>query len=167
LGQTTHLTATVTAGENVAYEWALGDGSSGSQAHVSHQYPAAGLYQAIVTATNAVSVMTATTQIVVGEPVAGLDAINDSPTALGEATHLTATVTGGSFVEYTWDLGAGGATQYGAQVAHTYPAPGAYAATVTAHNALSELTATTRVTITGVTFEGAPLFGSAPLTHVC
>jgi hypothetical protein len=52
LGETTALTATVTGGTNVMYEWDFGDGSTGSGAVVSHEYLAVDVYTAVVTATN-------------------------------------------------------------------------------------------------------------------
>ncbi|MBE2198790.1 MAG: PKD domain-containing protein, partial [Anaerolinea sp.] len=80
-------------------------------------------------------------------PVSELSADNDSPTPLGGITHLTATLSTGSNVTYTWDLGDGAAAT-GANVAHTYPAVGVYTAVVTASNSSSALSATTVVTIT-------------------
>jgi parallel beta-helix repeat protein len=81
------------------------------------------------------------------EPIAGLTATNDSPTPLGIATTLTATVTAGTDVAYTWAFGDG-ATDSGAVVRHTYPAVDIYTATIIASNLVSVLTATTTVTIT-------------------
>jgi PKD repeat protein len=67
LGQATELTATTTGGSNVVYTWALGDGDTGSGAVVVHTYPATGTYTAVVTASNSVSVLTATTPITIIE----------------------------------------------------------------------------------------------------
>jgi RHS repeat-associated protein/uncharacterized repeat protein (TIGR01451 family) len=86
--------------------------------------------------------------IVADEAIAGLSAANDSPTELGQATSLTATITAGSHVSYTWAFGDE-QTGSGAVATHTYPATGAYTAVVTAGNTLSVMTATTQVTITG------------------
>jgi PKD repeat protein len=49
-------------------------------------------------------------------------------------------------VTYTWAFGDGEFGS-GVHVAHTYPAAGEYRAVVTACNSVSELTATTTVTI--------------------
>jgi uncharacterized repeat protein (TIGR01451 family) len=146
LGEPTTLTATVAAGSHVSYTWAFRDGELGSGAVVSHTYPAPGVYTAVVTAVNSVSELTATTAVTVDEAIAGLEATNDSPTALGEPTLLTATVTAGSHVTYTWAFGDGELGS-GAVVSHTYPAPGVYTGAVTAGNSVSELTATTTVTV--------------------
>jgi uncharacterized repeat protein (TIGR01451 family) len=58
----TALTATITGGTNVVYQWNFGDGtSSGSGAVTVHTYPAVGTYTATVTATNSINTLTATT----------------------------------------------------------------------------------------------------------
>ncbi|MCP4363093.1 MAG: PKD domain-containing protein, partial [Chloroflexi bacterium] len=79
-------------------------------------------------------------------PLIGLTATNDSPTALGQPTTLTATLAEGSNAAYAWAFGDG-ATGTGAVASHTYPAAGTYTAVVTASNNVSALTATTIVTI--------------------
>ena len=83
---------------------------------------------------------------IVDEPAVGLAAVNDSPTVLGSPTALTATVTAGSSVTYTWALGDG-TRGTGSSLVHTYPAVGVYTAVVTASNSVSWLTATTTVAI--------------------
>jgi hypothetical protein len=67
LGRTTTLVATVSGGTNVAYAWDLGDGTVGSGPVVAHIYPAVGTYTALVTASNTVNLLTATTQVTVVE----------------------------------------------------------------------------------------------------
>ena len=146
LGSITRLTATVSAGSNVAYTWAFGDGETGGGTPVMHTYPDAGVYKAVVTASNSVNELTASTMVVVDEAIAGLSAADDSPTALGQPTTLMASVTAGSNVTYTWAFGDGDSGN-GVYLAHTYPAAGEYRAVVTACNSVSELTATTMVTI--------------------
>jgi PKD repeat protein len=175
LGDPTTLTATITAGTNVSYTWDLGDGARGhvlvlpanspaaepNAAVVTHTYPAVGAYTALVTASNSVSLLTATTTVMVEEPITGLTALNDSPTVLGNPTTLTATVTAGSNVSFTWDLGIG-MFGSGAVVTHTYPDEGTYTALVTASNSVSLLTATTMVTITDVPIEGLTATNDSP-----
>ncbi|MEJ2207692.1 MAG: PKD domain-containing protein [Anaerolineae bacterium] len=80
------------------------------------------------------------------EPIAGLTASNDGPTKQGDATTLSAQVTAGTNVVYTWDFGDSSGDS-GQVVTHVYPAVGEYTATVTAHNGVSQETATTTVTI--------------------
>ena len=64
-GRSTILSATVSTGTNIGYAWALGDGQAGSGQTVTHTYPAPGNYRAVVTASNPVSVLTATTYVTV------------------------------------------------------------------------------------------------------
>jgi uncharacterized repeat protein (TIGR01451 family) len=78
--------------------------------------------------------------------IAGLVAGNDGPTFLGSPTLLSASVTAGSNVVYTWAFGDG-TTGSGSSVSHVYPAVGSYVATVTARNLVSQVAATTTVTI--------------------
>ncbi len=95
------------------------------------------------------------------EPIHGLEAVNDSPTDLGQPTHFTATVVSGTNVVYEWAFGdgAGGGGQV---TAHTYPALGHYTATVTATNSISQSTATTVVTISEVPIAGLAATSDSP-----
>jgi PKD repeat protein len=105
----------------------------------------------VVTASNAVSELTATTAVLVEESVAGLAAVNDSPTELGEMTTLTATVLSGTNVVVAWDFGDGMAGS-GWVVTHTYAWTGTYTVIVTASNAVS-----VQVAMTVVWVETPPL----------
>jgi PKD repeat protein len=146
LGNPTELTATITGGSNVTYEWDFGDGNSDTGAVVSHLYAAPGSYTAEVTATNSINQETATTNVQVEEAIAGLAANNDGPTVLGNPTELTATITGGSNVTYEWDFGDS-SNASGPVISHLYTAPGTYPAEVTATNSLGQETATTIIII--------------------
>lgn len=90
-------------------------------------------------------------------PPTGLNASNDSPTILTHLTSLTATLTGGINVTYTWDLGDG-TRAVGALVTHRYAAAGSYTAIVTATNNSGSLSAATQVTITSA----APVAAAGP-----
>jgi hypothetical protein len=79
-------------------------------------------------------------------PIQGLEATNDSPTRLGHATTVMATITAGSDVTYTWALGDG-AIGKGASVRHVYATAGEYTAVVTATNSVSLAVDSTRVVI--------------------
>jgi PKD repeat protein len=57
------LTATITGGSNVTYTWGFGDGAYGRGEVVLHTYPDVGDYTAIVTASNSINEVTATTTI--------------------------------------------------------------------------------------------------------
>jgi uncharacterized repeat protein (TIGR01451 family) len=152
LGDATTLTATLTAGTNVTYTWDLGDGQVASGATATHTYAAVGIYTATVTATNSRNTLVSATVVEIHDvPLAGLSATNDSPTLLGDATALTATLTAGTNVTYTWDLGDG-QTASGATATHTYAAVGIYTATVTATNSRNTLVSATVVQIQSPTY---------------
>jgi uncharacterized repeat protein (TIGR01451 family) len=75
LGQATRLTADITSGSSVTYNWELGDSNIGIGAVVTHTYAQAGNYFATVTAINPAGSVTATTTVNVYEqldlPVGG------------------------------------------------------------------------------------------------
>jgi uncharacterized repeat protein (TIGR01451 family) len=92
-----------------------------------------------------------TRTVSVEEPITGFSAENDSPTPLGQATSLTATITAGSNAAYMWAFGDG-TTGSGATVTHIYPAVDDYTAVVTASNAVNVVEATTAVKIIGIIY---------------
>ncbi len=155
LGTTTAFTTTV-LGDDVGdyhFDWDFGDGTvtSDQEAVIGYQYAAVDVYTATVTALKGSDVFTTTTVVVVDEVISGLDAINDSPAVLGNTTLLTATISSGSNVTYTWDFGDGRPSSMANQAAtlHNYPA-GIYTATVTALNSVSVMTATTEVALVDI-----------------
>jgi PKD repeat protein len=87
-------------------------------------------------------------EVVLPEPVCGLQVVNSGPTILSNTTIFTATVTGGALpINYSWDFGDGTALGSGATTTHTYGALGNYTATITATNSLGSVSASTLVTI--------------------
>jgi len=80
------------------------------------------------------------------EPIEGLQAVSDGPKPLGETVTLTATISAGTHVTYTWDLGDG-AVADDRIATHVYAAPGLYTATVTATNTISQVSASVTVLI--------------------
>ncbi|MEA3377753.1 MAG: PKD domain-containing protein, partial [Chloroflexota bacterium] len=146
LGQPTTLMATVSTGTNITYTWDFGDGLSGTGATVSHTYLGTGAYTAVVTATNSVSEVTGTTTITVDQVIDGLVATSDSPTALGNTTTLTAAVSVGNSVSYTWRFDDGH-DAIGDVVQHAYSDAGTYVAVVTACNSVSSESTNTLVTV--------------------
>jgi PKD repeat protein len=150
LGQTTTFAATVNAGSGISYAWDFGDQTTGNGQVVMHTYAAIGSYTAVVTATNSLGSVAATTPVTIDVPIAGLSAINNSPTLLGNVTSLTATIASGSNINYQWNFG-NGALGHGKEVTYTYGTVGFYTAMVTATNSVSVVTATTPVTIFGAT----------------
>jgi predicted outer membrane repeat protein len=79
-------------------------------------------------------------------PISGLLAGSDSPTWLGSPTTLSATVAGGTNVNFTWVFGDG-TSGMGAVLTHTYASEGVYTALVTAANPVGSMTAATEVTV--------------------
>jgi PKD repeat protein len=144
--ESAYLTATVSSGSNVSYTWAFGDGDSGSGSAAQHLYSTAGSYTATVTATNALGSAAAQTLIVAEDPILDLTALSNSPVRIGKTAFLSATVSSGTNVTYTWAFGDA-ASGTGASVSHEYGAIGVYTATVSAENAVSNATATTVVIV--------------------
>jgi uncharacterized repeat protein (TIGR01451 family) len=90
LGNTTIFTASISAGSNVIFEWDFNDGEAGSGQVVTHTYSTPGVYIASVNASNPVSSLTATTEVLINTPPV---ATNDSY-SLNEATSLNIGVPG-------------------------------------------------------------------------
>ncbi len=161
-GSATTFNATVTSGSNVTYQWNFGNGATGSGATVNHTYATIGTYTAIVTASNSVNTASQTTVVTVLEvPISGLTASNNSPTGLGTATTLNASVTAGDNVSYSWNFGDS-TTGSGASVNHTYPHTGTYNVTVTASNSRGSASATTVVTIQDAAIVGLRATNNSP-----
>jgi uncharacterized repeat protein (TIGR01451 family) len=91
---------------------------------------------------------------IIDEPITNLTAVNNSPTALGEWTTFTATISSGTNVDFIWDFGDGKSAS-GRIVVYPYSYSGVYTASVRAINAAGMVTATTFViiqrAITGLT----------------
>jgi uncharacterized repeat protein (TIGR01451 family) len=150
LGQPTHLTATVTAGDPVAYTWDLGDGSTASGALVAHTYPAVGTYTALVTASNQVSLLSASTVVtVVGSCTPPYNADFDwtplTPT-VGEEVTFNGSASGTGPLTYAWDMGDGSGGS-GPNPAHTYSTAGTYTVVMTVTNSCGEATASDIITV--------------------
>jgi uncharacterized repeat protein (TIGR01451 family) len=134
LGSATTLSATLTNGSNVSYQWDLGDGSTGIAGRLAHTYPAMGAYTVVLTATNSRGQQVTTDSVeIIEEEIEGLALAHDGPTYLGSPTHFSATLTAGSNVAYRWDFGDGGTSSL-QNPAHTYPAIGDYTVILTATN---------------------------------
>jgi len=94
-------------------------------------------------------------------PIEGLVADNSGPTLLGQATHLTATVTAGTLPTFTWDFGDGSSGE-GKHVSHAYGAVGDYTAVVTATNSVNSAMATTLVSVVDVPITGLAAVNNSP-----
>jgi len=161
LGSATTLQAAVLTGDNVTYLWDFGDGTTGTGANLNHTYNAKGSYIAVVTATNSINTLVASTTITVQDvPIAGLTLTSDEPTSLGKSTAFQATVTNGTAVGYTWNFGDG-TTGTGASTTHQYSEAGLYNVTVTARNGVGSQTATTEVEVYE-SIQGLQAFSDSP-----
>ncbi|MCP4361101.1 MAG: PKD domain-containing protein, partial [Chloroflexi bacterium] len=140
VGDNVLFTATVSNGCDVSYLWQFSEGITvTADVTITRQYTQTGNYTITVTAQNpANSITTFSSLTVLEAQIQGLTATNDSPTALGNMTTLTAVITNGSHVTYTWNFGDGQMGN-GQVVTHPYNAPGTYTATVTAVNAVSAI----------------------------
>ncbi|UCG24286.1 MAG: PKD domain-containing protein, partial [Chloroflexota bacterium] len=65
LGDATTLSAAISSGTNVTYEWDFDDGSFGGGPAVSHTYSETGVYTATVTASNPVNMIATTTTVTI------------------------------------------------------------------------------------------------------
>ena len=111
LGYPTTLFANITGGSNVIYQWALGDGATGSGAVTRWAYWQSASHSQVVTASNSTGVVTATTAVTIADQPIAADMVptqRQSRRSVGQATTLTGSVsTAGSNVTYTWTLGDG------------------------------------------------------------
>ena len=139
-------------GTIVSWQWAFGDGATGSGATVQHTYTAASNYTARLTVTDNLGKTNMTTvAITVTAPNQPPVAVASANPASGYAP-LGVTLNGassydpdGTIVSWQWAFGDG-ATGSGATVQHTYTAVGTYTAVLTVTDNRGA-TATNRVTI--------------------
>ena len=159
-GETLTLTVQATGVPTPTLQWQFEDvdiaGETEPELVLAFVQPGnAGAYRAVASnvAGEATSVPAAVA--VLTETIAGLVAVNDGPTELGNSTAFTATVAEGAGVVYAWDFGDG---QFGsgAQAVHTYAATGTYTAKVTASNTEGSLEASTQVVVYAVGEEPPP-----------
>jgi hypothetical protein len=154
VGVTYPFTATIlpiTTTLPLTYVWQISNHATltfthGLSATQDLTWGAPGTKQILVTAINAAGAASVTHTIVIDAPIAGLTASNNSPSQLGTATQLTATITSGTNPGFAWDLGDGSSAN-GASVSHIYANAGVYTATVTASNGASQQTADTQVVV--------------------
>jgi hypothetical protein len=145
----------ITPTGSISYAWQVQDLAPGAggviilSGVVSSALPAGAAFTntAVIVADNWGQVATAKATVrTVDEAISGLEATNDGPTVLGQATTLTATVMAGTNVTYAWAFGDG-EFGVGAAVTHVYPAVGVYTAAVTATNSVSVIAASTEVRV--------------------
>lgn len=127
-------------GTIMQYAWVFGDGTSGSDAPLTHVYAAAGTYTVTLTVTDDAGASdSVSSEITVGAPQPG----NQPPTAAfiftpsapvaGSLVSFDASAStdpDGTIVQYAWAFGDG-TSGSGATPSHTYTAAGTYTVTLT------------------------------------
>jgi PKD repeat protein len=105
LGKETRLAAAPVSGTNVRYDWDLGDGTTGSGPVVTHLYPSARAYTAVVTAANSAGEVTRTVTITVapdclvqlgGTTYRSIQAAADASTSASDEVQVAGTCSGSS-----------------------------------------------------------------------
>ena len=127
-------------GTIVQYAWNFGDGTSGSDAPLTHAYAAAGTYTVTLTVTDDGG---ASDSVSLGVTVGTAQPGNQSPTAAftftpsapvaGSLVSFDASASAdpdGTIVQYAWTFGDG-STGSGATASHTYGTTGTYTVTLT------------------------------------
>ena len=155
LGNPTALWATIATGTNVSFTWNFGDGSPPAEGqNVGHTYPAAGVYTAVVTASNnsplgSAQASTVVTITAACAPPQITDLASDSPRPLGAPMHFTATVTGTAPFTYTWNFGGAGtaAGESTPTPTFTYDQAGDYTVALTVANACGQAQASLPVQV--------------------
>ncbi|XP_030390201.1 polycystin-1-like isoform X5 [Gopherus evgoodei] len=143
--------ASVAAGDQVRYLWAIGQPRSFHQgaATFSHAFPAAGVFVVFVTAENAVSTEKANITIEVQERAQGVqihsgNVVQGRYLASAEPFMLTANVTQGSNITFRWVISQGLRrvfTATGQSLMYCYNASGELLVEVRAGNVLGEVSA--------------------------
>ena len=96
LGQATFFTVTLTV-NTATYQWNFGAGATGSGALVQHTYSVGGTYSVIVTATNNLNTLTATTVVNIVNPTLAITSLSPASVIAGSSA-FTLTVRGVGFV---------------------------------------------------------------------
>ena len=149
----------------VSYLWAWGDGEITNTINPTHTYSTPGHFTVTLTVTNPRGQAIATQTITITEQaIQGLTIRHDSPTRLGEVTTLTASVTHGTAIRYTWQWGDG-MVMTGAVVSHSYTVVGEYVVILTATNEVGAVVATDKIMVIDVPLQGLTLLATAPLSQ--
>jgi uncharacterized repeat protein (TIGR01451 family) len=162
------FTASISGDDRALYTWSFGDGGVTLSTHspvISKTYAQLGAYTARVTATNGISMATASAALsIIDTPIITVAASSTSPTRFGEVTTFSASA-GGSHLIFTWNFGDAGAapaqrTGTGTVVTHTYTAGGLFTAQITATNGVSAVVTSLPMTITNQVYVNATATGA-------
>jgi PKD repeat protein len=118
------------------FDWSFGDGGTESGPNPLHNYSAQGEFDAVLTVTDAASVSTeASVLVIVLAPAATFAATIDTNVTAGNAplsVSFQSAVRGGSApYTYLWTFGDGSAVSLANETTHTYTSAGAFGATLT------------------------------------
>jgi PKD repeat protein len=121
--------------QNLIYTWDFGDGTSGSGPSVSHSYAQPGTYAvklSVADKDGAVGTSSTQAQVIMANQPPTAVISGPSTGLVGETLAFSGARSGdpdGQIVDYMWDLGDGMAAG-GAEVTHSYAAPGTYQVTL-------------------------------------
>ncbi len=133
------------AGDQLTFTWAFGDGDVSNETNPSHTYSSSGAYTVTLTAVSPVGSDSFSSVVnVLQGPTASFT--SSSPDALGEVTTFTNTSSGNS-LSFAWDFGDGSPISSTENPTHTYALPGSYVVTLTATNPIHNDTFTATVII--------------------
>jgi uncharacterized repeat protein (TIGR01451 family) len=137
-GQPVTFTAAATGSLPITFTWAFGDGGTANGATVTHTFALDGLYQVVLTASNACGLasISATVDVCAAVYATAYTWTPALPIA-GQAVTFTASASGTAPFTFTWDFGDSD-TATGATVQHTYANAGAYTVSLAAANACSQ-----------------------------
>jgi PKD repeat protein len=146
----------------VSYDWAFGDGATGTGVTPTHRYTAPGSYTVTLTVTDDSNTKATATRTVEVHQLPPVASFTVTPTS-GDAP-LSVQVDGtassdpdGSIASYAWDFGDD-ATANGATASHTYTSVGSYTITLTItddHGATAKASQT--VTVSSAPTNAAPV----------
>jgi len=139
ISQSVSFSATATGGTPpYTFNWAFGDGATGSGQSVSHTYLSAADFTVTLTVSDTASHVTTVTKVV--SVTAALTAdFTFAPTnpAVGQSVSFTATATGGTPpYTYAWTFGDGGSGS-GQTISHTYTTGGSFSVRLTLTDSLA------------------------------
>jgi PKD repeat protein len=178
LGEPMHFTATVSGDEPITYTWDLDDDGTPEQSSVgldtiSYTYTITGDLTATLDVENAYGGDSTSVGVTVNPAfaAASITALeSDSPVALGEPMHFTATVAGTAPITYSWDFDGDGTPEQSdvglATTTYIYPTSGFKVAILEVENAWGNDNDQVVVQVTtGRASLFGPLYGAIPASE--
>jgi plastocyanin len=175
LGNLTTFTATLNAGSNPVYTWRFGDGATGAGNPTTHLYGATGIFTAVVTATNSINTITATTRVTITNRAPIANAGADQTTTVSSLVTLDGSASsdpdGHTPLTYLWTQSGGTAVTLNtpSNVTTTFTAPITpttltFTLRVTDSYGLGNVTDTVRITVTDVAISSLSATNSSTTT---